>query len=41
MRNKFAILLLMLAGFGHAEESSLQPNDVAVIKEAFKEAKHE
>ncbi len=35
MRNKLAILLLMLAGLGHAEESSLRPDDVAVIKEAL------
>ena len=35
MRNKLAILLLMLAGLGHAEELRLRPDDVAVIKEAL------
>lgn len=35
MRNKLAILLMMLAALGHTEESSLRPDDVAVIKEAL------
>jgi hypothetical protein len=35
MRIKLAILLMTLAGLGHAEETSLRTDDVAVIKEAL------
>ncbi|NCB26801.1 MAG: hypothetical protein EOM62_15225 [Bacteroidia bacterium] len=35
MRNKIVILLLMIAGLGRAEEFSLRPDDVAVIKKAL------
>jgi hypothetical protein len=35
MKIKLAILLMMLAGQGHAEQKSLLPDDVPVIKEAL------
>lgn len=35
MRITLAVLPIMLAGLGHAEGSSLRPDDVAVIKEAL------
>ncbi len=35
MKIKLAILLMTLAGLGHAEGTSLRPDDVSVIKEAL------